>query len=86
MQVNSTGARDMRKARSSWEEFDSLPREIRDAINYGIIKYSTRPMKALIAQRGVAAIIKAMAEKDAQHVAQVWEEREANDFLKELGL
>lgn len=66
----------LKRRRFSWKEFDSLPRDVRDALNYAAFRYSATP--------GIKA--KQILDHDARCVATAYEQREALDDLKELGL
>jgi hypothetical protein len=66
----------MKRRRFNFDEFDSLPRSLRDAINYAAFKYTANR----------AATASMVQEMDAKQVAAAYSQRDALDELKELGL
>ena len=75
-----------RREGSSWDQFDSFPREIRDAMNYALIQYSTKSIARLLRRLPVAIVIERINSRDAEAMEVFAEEREANELLASIGL
>lgn len=69
----------MRSSHMTFETFDALPREVRDALNYAAFKYSvSRKLKA----SEVPVFVRHILEIDAKQVEASYAQRE----LEDLGL
>lgn len=86
MSFNTTRVPGLRKGRSTFEEFDALPREVRDAINYSTVKWATRGLHRHLKSLGVMGLVEAIKRADQKVIVMLEEQREADDFLKGVGL
>ena len=75
-----------RTGRFDFTTFDSLPREVRDAINNAAFNIATTGLGSMVRKSGARTVAIAIATWDQKRVAEAYETREANDFLAELGL
>jgi hypothetical protein len=82
------------RARFDWDQFDALPREVRDVLNYAAFSYTTSALyNSMCKGTPVARLVKEVAEADQKFLERVQARRAAEDerrkaeaFLRECGL